>query len=657
MARKTSTMIGLCVLFCLLTLAGVAEAHPSKQATPTPTPTPRPAQARRTLLRNGTRGLNLNAPVDDTSAPCFDLTDTVSAWNGSNAIPNAGSTELSAYGANNALRRITSSFFPAICSIQAMSGATATSPSGQTIDALVWAYNNATDTPIAPINPNFHTNPNFPTDYQFVQLPISAYSQPGNWQLSISAPQAYTITIRIPQPTTPFGLIDVQGGAYLFGGLPAGERLVGLIFGRDGTPEGDVLDDFELVIDPRGYGLVTGHSGYKVGASVVYVVGDRSTGLYYPHPTEPGLDPILFPNSNNPPNIPGVADGLDGQEMITYIRSLYWATAPTSGGSTTGTNCGTFAPRLTVGGQGRLVDTAQQVRIRNNANRTARQIGSITTQTAFTVLDGPRCNGGFAWWQVNYNNIIGWSAEAATGRYLLEPIASAPVQNSGLINEGEMFALSIDDVITTVEGDLWSFYGNSGDSVTVSLYSDAFDSYLELLDSNGNLLAQDDDSAGDLDSQINFVLPFSGTYQIKAHAYNNGASTGAYTLTLEIGGGSSGGSTNGGANSSDQVFMGDPYASTVSGSVSTAGGDVWQFDGSSGQSVTISMFSADGIMDCYLELYDDFGNLLMSNDDGAGNLDSRIAGFIIPQGGTYYIVAKTFGGSGRGVYTLTFQTN
>ncbi|MBC7872142.1 MAG: PPC domain-containing protein, partial [Chitinophagaceae bacterium] len=250
------------------------------------------------------------------------------------------------------------------------------------------------------------------------------------------------------------------------------------------------------------------------------------------------------------------------------------------------------------------------------------------------------------------------SAEAASGRYLLEPIASAPVQSSGLIDEGEMFALSIDDVITTVEGDLWSFYGNSGDSVTVSLYSDDFDSYLELLDSNGNLLAQDDDSAGDLDSQINFVLPFSGTYQIKAHAYNNGASSGAYTLTLEIGSGSSSsGGTSGGTNTSDQVFMGYLVANSVTGSISTAGGDVWQFDGSSGQSVSISMFSTDGSMDCYLELYDDFGNLLISDDDGAGNLNSQITGFSIPQEGTYYIVAKTFGGSGRGGYSLTVTIN
>ncbi len=653
MARKTSTMIGVCVLFCLLTLAGVAEAHPSKQATPTPTPTPtpRPAQARRTLLRNSTRLLNLNAVSDELPAPCADLSNNVSAWNVANAIPNGGTTDQFALNANiNALHRVTEGYFPAICSYQVISGAEAVSPSGARIPALVWTYENG-NSPYPPMA--FSVGNGVLSNYYVAQLPVTAYSEPGNWQLSITAPEAYSITIRIPTPDSFFGLVDLEAGAYQVGGFQPNERVVGLMV-ASGTNELDILDDFEFVTNGRGYGSTSGHEPYIAGRAI-YLVGDRGSGLIYANNT------VLFPcQTADPctnPNIPGVADGLDGQEMITYIRSLYWATTPTSGGSTTGTNCGTFAPRLTVGGQGQLVDTAQQVRIRNNANRTARQIGSITTQTAFTVLDGPRCNGGFAWWQVNYNNIIGWSAEAATGRYLLEPVASAPVQNSGLINEGEMFALSIDDVITTVEGDLWSFYGNSGDSVTVSLYSDAFDSYLELLDSNGNLLAQDDDSAGDLDSQINFVLPFSGTYQIKAHAYNNGASSGAYTLTLEIGSGSSGGSTNGGANSSDQVFMGDLYASTVSGSVSTAGGDVWQFDGSSGQSVTISMFSADGIMDCYLELYDDFGNLLMSNDDGAGNLDSRIAGFIIPQGGTYYIVAKTFGGSERSGYTLTFQTN
>jgi len=39
----------------------------------------------------------------------------------------------------------------------------------------------------------------------------------------------------------------------------------------------------------------------------------------------------------------------------------------------------------------------------------------------FTVLDGPWCGDEHLWWQVNYNDKIGWTAEGEGSVYWLEP--------------------------------------------------------------------------------------------------------------------------------------------------------------------------------------------------------------------------------------------
>ncbi|GAB4364545.1 MAG: hypothetical protein Kow00121_00290 [Elainellaceae cyanobacterium] len=77
--------------------------------------------------------------------------------------------------------------------------------------------------------------------------------------------------------------------------------------------------------------------------------------------------------------------------------------------------------------------------------------------------------------------------------------------------------------------DTYSFEGQAGQRVVITMTSQQLDSYLLLLDPNGNSIAQDDDSAGNLDAQIDVVLPVSGTYTIYANSYNGGV-VGAYTI-------------------------------------------------------------------------------------------------------------------------------
>ncbi len=82
-------------------------------------------------------------------------------------------------------------------------------------------------------------------------------------------------------------------------------------------------------------------------------------------------------------------------------------------------------------------------------------------------------------------------------------------------------------------GDVWTFTGEAGDRVTISMQSDEFDTYLDLWGPGLMQVARDDDGGGGTDSLIDdFRLPESGTYSIVARGYGPGE-RGSYRLSLD----------------------------------------------------------------------------------------------------------------------------
>ncbi len=91
------------------------------------------------------------------------------------------------------------------------------------------------------------------------------------------------------------------------------------------------------------------------------------------------------------------------------------------------------------------------------------------------------------------------------------------------------------------------------------------------------------------------------------------------------------------------------YGQTVDGSTATAGTQDWTFTGSDGDLVVVSMTSTE--FDTYLELRGPDGQLIISDDDGGQELNSRIVR-TLQASGTHTITAGGFGDE-RGAYTLT----
>ncbi|MCP4356490.1 MAG: hypothetical protein GY796_00530 [Chloroflexi bacterium] len=78
---------------------------------------------------------------------------------------------------------------------------------------------------------------------------------------------------------------------------------------------------------------------------------------------------------------------------------------------------------------------------------------------------------------------------------------------------------------------------------------------------------------------------------------------------------------------------------------------IWEFDGSAGDTVDISMVSTDGNLDSYLFLYTPDGSYLTDDDDSYGGSDALIS-YQLPDTGIYTFIATGFDETTSGPYEL-----
>lgn len=213
-------------------------------------------------------------------------------------------------------------------------------------------------------------------------------------------------------------------------------------------------------------------------------------------------------------------------------------------------------------------------------------------------------------------------------------------QSEGSISYGE----TVRGRVRTPEGDSWTFAGEEGDFVTISLEGDTLrDPYLELFDPAGIRLAYDDDGGIRFDSLIrNQRLQSSGTYTIVASGF--GGRMGSYSLTLETGGGGTRGQGAAG-------FL--EYGQTVEGRVTNRFGEFWSFNGTEGDAVLIDVVGLS-LDDTVVELFGPDMTSLYFDDDGGEGVNSRIAGYELPETGSFTIAVRGYDNR-TGTYRLTLD--
>ena len=98
---------------------------------------------------------------------------------------------------------------------------------------------------------------------------------------------------------------------------------------------------------------------------------------------------------------------------------------------------------------------------------------------------------------------------------------------TGTLQEG-------DEVIPN-DGSFYDSYpieGTAGDSFTISLESEDFDTFLAVMDKNGNIIEQNDDiNEQNSNSRLEITLPSDGNYTVIVNTYDQGG-TGDYVLKL-----------------------------------------------------------------------------------------------------------------------------
>ncbi|WP_236146365.1 trypsin-like peptidase domain-containing protein [Leptolyngbya iicbica] len=106
------------------------------------------------------------------------------------------------------------------------------------------------------------------------------------------------------------------------------------------------------------------------------------------------------------------------------------------------------------------------------------------------------------------------------------PTGEAILQERGLLAQGD--AIAPDGTLY----DEFTFDGEAGQLVTITLVSPEFDTYLAVVDSGGNLVAENDDiSPSDTNSEVTFTLPMSGPYLVIVNGYSQ-SDQGTYILTI-----------------------------------------------------------------------------------------------------------------------------
>jgi hypothetical protein len=173
-----------------------------------------------------------------------------------------------------------------------------------------------------------------------------------------------------------------------------------------------------------------------------------------------------------------------------------------------------------------------------------------------------------------------------------------------------------------------------GQTVVIDVTSEDFDTYLDVENSDGDLLASDDDGGDAFNSRLNFTAPDSDLYTLIVRSFA-GDADGTFTLTVEEGSGSGGGTGDGGT-----IEYGQTVEVNPDGAVSTT----FTFEGTEGDVVDVYAVS-QGSEDSRIYLYDEDGNEIAQDDDSGGNSNPYIRRFILPTDGTYQIDLRGFGDS------------
>jgi serine protease Do len=198
--------------------------------------------------------------------------------------------------------------------------------------------------------------------------------------------------------------------------------------------------------------------------------------------------------------------------------------------------------------------------------------------------------------------------------------------------------------------DLYTFDGRANQRVQIDMASREIDSYLILIDPNGNEVAQDDDSGGGPNARIVATLPIDGTYLLMANSSEAGQA-GTYRLRAQATTIGTGNAVSQGSYVLRQQGILGPGSFVLPSDGSLY--RVHAFEGRAGQSVTINLASPD--FKTYLALIDPIGQSIGENEKVSQNDNNSRLTITLPRTGIYRVIVNAYDRRGRGRYILTVR--
>ncbi|HRE44173.1 MAG TPA: pre-peptidase C-terminal domain-containing protein [Terricaulis sp.] len=207
------------------------------------------------------------------------------------------------------------------------------------------------------------------------------------------------------------------------------------------------------------------------------------------------------------------------------------------------------------------------------------------------------------------------------------------------------------------DADWYRLSVEQGQRYTVTLNAtpedNGLDPLLTVYDAQSQIIAQNDDADGTLNSRLSFVPGASGVVFVEAAAFGDG-SAGGYTLSVAASPIPPDDAGND-ATTRARVAPGRP----ITGVLEYEGDVDWyRLDARTGQRYRIILASAeereDALSDPLLQVMDAEGNVLGYNDDYNG-LNSQID-FVPTRSGPVYVVAGAFADAAAGAYTLSVES-
>ncbi len=219
------------------------------------------------------------------------------------------------------------------------------------------------------------------------------------------------------------------------------------------------------------------------------------------------------------------------------------------------------------------------------------------------------------------------------------------LERVGVLSEAGVFLNYGDSIVGDVSGQnsyvSYIFEAERGDIINIGMQriSGNLDSRLIVKDANGQIVAENDDWQGGLDAAVeNLLILEPGEYQILATRFGEeaGDTEGSFVLSLDTA------PTSGQALTADSALL-LHYGEVTTGSVDAeASGRYYTFGAKRGDIITITLNRTSGDLDPLVVLLDPRQQPLQEDDDSGPSNNALLESFIIPETGTYFILATRF---------------